>query len=129
MEARDTARLTAVTLVVTVVTAWFSYAYFAIDEHFQVVEPTFHLLGIVPDWTLPWEIHERMRPMLQPFVYFLVGKLAVTRDPFILGFLFRLVTGLACLASLRAFLAARFVAEERYIRRLEKVERLERSHV
>src|SRR5690242_2947688 len=29
----------------------------------------------------------------------------------------------------RAFLAARFVAEERYVRRLEKVERLERSHV
>ena len=29
----------------------------------------------------------------------------------------------------RAFLAARFAAEERYIRRLEKVEEMERSHV
>ena len=29
----------------------------------------------------------------------------------------------------RAFLGARFLAEERYIRRLEKVEEMERSHV
>jgi ribose 5-phosphate isomerase B len=29
----------------------------------------------------------------------------------------------------RAFLAARFVAEERYVKRLEKVEEMERSHV
>ena len=29
----------------------------------------------------------------------------------------------------RAFLGARFVAEERYIRRLEKVEEMERAHV
>ena len=29
----------------------------------------------------------------------------------------------------RAFLAAKFLAEERYVRRLEKVERMERAHV
>jgi ribose 5-phosphate isomerase RpiB len=29
----------------------------------------------------------------------------------------------------RAFLGAHFLAEERYIRRLEKVEEMERSHV
>ena len=100
-------RALAVTLCVTCVTAWFSYAYFAIDEHFQVIEPALWKLGEVPSWTLPWEIHERMRPWLQPFLYVVIGRAlgAVgVRDPFALGFAFRLVTGLACVGALALYL-------------------------
>ena len=96
----------AVTLLVTCVTAWFSYAYFNIDEYFQVVEPARFKLGQDEAWTLPWELREGMRPWLQPFVYFVVGRVlgAVSiDDPFALGFAFRLVTGLACVAALASF--------------------------
>lgn len=100
-------RALAVTLVVTCVTAWFSYAYFAIDEYFQVVEPARWKLGDVESWTLPWEIHERMRPWLQPFVYVVVGRVLGVfgiRDAFALGFAFRLVTGLASVGALALYL-------------------------
>lgn len=99
-------RALAVTLVVTCVTAWFSYAYFATDEYFQVIEPARYKLGEVESWTLPWEIHERMRPWLQPFVYVVVGRLLGAigvRDQFLLGFAFRLVTGLACVSALALY--------------------------
>lgn len=97
-------RALGLTLAVTCVTAWFSYAYFAIDEHFQVVEPAFHRLGLVPEGALPWELHERMRPWLQPFLYVLVGRAIGARDPFVLAFAFRLVTGLLCVGALALYL-------------------------
>ncbi len=100
-------RALAVTLGVTCVTAWFSYGYFAIDEYFQVVEPARWKLGQVDSWTLPWEIHERMRPWLQPFVYAAIGRVLGAlgvRDPFALGFAWRLFTGLACVGALALYL-------------------------
>jgi phosphatidylinositol glycan class B len=97
-------RYVAVTLLVTCVTAWFSYAYFAIDEYFQVLEPARFALGFSDSFTLPWEIHERLRPMLQPFTYFVLGRAFGLRDPFVFGFVCRLVTGLACVGALALYL-------------------------
>lgn len=100
-------RSLAITLAVTCVTAWFSYAYFNIDEYFQVVEPARFALGQVERWTLPWELDQRMRPWLQPFFYYAIGRAlgaAGVRDPFTLGFAFRLVTGLLAVGSLALFL-------------------------
>lgn len=94
----------AVTLVATVVTAWFSYGYFHIDEYFQVVELARWKLGQVEAWALPWEHTSRMRPWLQPALYVAIARLSRASDPFLLAFLFRVVTGLACVASLALFL-------------------------
>ena len=93
----------AVTLLVTCVTAWFSIGYFAIDEYFQVLEPARFALGQSDGWTLPWEIREHLRPMLQPFLYFAIAKVLGLRDPFVLGFVARLVTGLACVGALTLY--------------------------
>lgn len=94
----------AFTLLVTCVTAWFSYAYFAIDEYFQVLEPARFALGQADAYALPWEIRERLRPMMQPFLYWLVGRAFGLRDPFVFGFACRLVTGLACIGALALYL-------------------------
>ena len=85
-----------VTLLVTCVTAWFSIGYFAIDEYFQVLEPARFALGQSESFTLPWEIREHLRPMLQPLLYWAIAKALGLRDPFVFGFVARLVTGVAC---------------------------------
>lgn len=92
-----------VALVVTCVTAWFSIGYFAIDEYFQVLEPARFALGQSESFSLPWEVRERLRPMLQPFLYFAIAKVLGLRDPFAFGFACRLATGLACVGSLALF--------------------------
>jgi GPI mannosyltransferase 3 len=93
----------AVTLLVTCVTAWFSIGYFAIDEYFQVLEPVRFALGQSESFTLPWEIREQLRPMLQPFLYFAIAKVLGLRDAFVLGFVCRVVTGLACVGALSLY--------------------------
>ncbi|MDF2696523.1 MAG: Mannosyltransferase [Labilithrix sp.] len=97
----------AAMLAVTCVTAWFSYGYFHNDEYFQVIELTRSKLGDVDPRVLPWEHAQRMRPWLQPFLYWLLARalaLAGTRDLFALAFVFRLVTGLANVGAVALFL-------------------------
>lgn len=89
---------------VTVVTAWFSYGVFHIDEYYQVVEFARSKLAPAEVPALPWEHTERLRPWLQPFLYWCVAKLTGARDIFVLGFLFRLVTGLANVGAVTLFL-------------------------
>lgn len=96
-------------LVITCITAWFSYAYFHIDEYFQVIELTRLKLGQISDWGLPWEHAQRMRPWLQPFLYWLIARVlavAGVHDIWTLTFAFRLVTGLANVGALALFVKA-----------------------
>jgi phosphatidylinositol glycan class B len=95
-------------LALTCVTAIGSYAYFHLDEYFQVLEPARFKLGFAPAWALPWENAERLRPWLQPAFYVLVGKAMgpLASNPFALGLACRLVTGLLAWASLSAFVRA-----------------------
>jgi phosphatidylinositol glycan class B len=79
---------------VTVVTAYFSYAYFHIDEYFQVLELVRYKNGDVGD-PLAWEIVEHLRPWLQPALYYAVVKALGLHDTFTMAFVLRLVTGLA----------------------------------
>ncbi len=109
MNAEETfvRRHLAATLVATCLTAWFSYAYFHIDEYFQVVELTRSKLGEVDPRLLPWEHAQRMRPWLQPFLYWLVARplwSAGVHDVFQLAFVFRLLTGIANVGALALFL-------------------------
>lgn len=98
----------AASLVLTLATAVGSYAYFHIDEYFQVLELARWKLGLAPAWALPWEHAERMRPWLQPAAYVLVGKALgpLARDPFAFGLACRLVTGLVSWAALARFVRA-----------------------
>lgn len=89
---------------VTVVTAWFSYGVFHIDEYYQVVEFGRSKLAPAEVPALPWEHTERLRPWLQPFLYWCVARVTGAQDIFVLGFLFRLVTGLANVGAIALFL-------------------------
>lgn len=108
MGARLVRAYLAASLVLTCVTAVGSYAYFHLDEYFQVLELARFKLGYVDAWSLPWEHAERLRPWLQPAVYVLVGKALGVRaaDPFVLALVCRLVTGLASWGALVLFVRA-----------------------
>jgi phosphatidylinositol glycan class B len=93
----------AVTLGVTIVTSWFSYSYFHIDEYFQVLELVRFKLGDIGE-PLPWEHVERLRPWLQPFLYWCVGRVFGLHDAFRLAFACRLATGLANVGALTLLL-------------------------
>lgn len=94
---------------VTIVTAWFSNTFYFPDEHFQILEFMGHRLGITPASELPWEFEARIRPWLQPLLYFLIARplmaLGVT-DMFAIVFVLRLVTGLFSVFALAVFARA-----------------------
>lgn len=79
-------------------TAYTSYGYFELDEHFQVLEFAGTKLGIVPVRSLPWEYEAQIRPWLQPAIFAgickALGFIGLT-DRFLWTFVFRLL----CAAS------------------------------
>lgn len=94
---------------VTLVTAWFSVLFYFPDEHYQVLEFMGHKLGITPAAALPWEYGARIRPWLQPGLYYLVAaplRALGVDDMFAISFLLRLLTGLFSLTALAAFVRA-----------------------
>lgn len=94
---RERAHFTAL-VAVTCITAYFSYAYFHIDEYFQVLELVRFKNGDIGD-PLPWENVERLRPWLQPLVYFGIVKVLGLHDTYRMAFVLRLLTGLANVGS------------------------------
>src|SRR3954468_228182 len=106
---RELRRSLLLLAVVTLVTAWFSQLFYFPDEHYQILEFLSWKLGITPASELPWEFSARVRPWLQPLLYFLVAKpliLLGVKDMFTIVFVLRLATGLFCLAGLAAFIRA-----------------------
>ena len=66
-----------ISLLLHLVSAYFTVGFYSDDEHFQILEITAYLLGInemaVGDKTgfyWEWEDHVRMRPWIQPLLYF-----------------------------------------------------------
>ena len=64
-------------LVLHLVSAFFSIGFYSDDEHFQILEPVAHLMGlnnvIIDDPTgyyWEWESWARIRPWLQPYIYY-----------------------------------------------------------
>jgi GPI mannosyltransferase 3 len=72
--------------------AVFSSGIFHADEYFQIVEFASYKLGMTPAANLPWEFAARIRPWIQPGLFYLLargaGALGVC-DPFTLMLLFR----------------------------------------
>lgn len=77
-------------LVVMVITAWFSVGYYHPDEHFQVLEFSNWKKGLSPASDLPWEFGTHCRAALQPFIVYCISSLGIS-DPFILTFVLRLI--------------------------------------
>lgn len=107
--ARTLKRSLAILAGVTIITAWFSNTFYFPDEHYQVLEFMGYRLGITPASELPWEFEARIRPWLQPLLYFLIARplmaLGLT-DMFAITFVLRLVTGLFSVAALAIFARA-----------------------
>ena len=74
-------------------TAWTSYGYFELDEHFQIIEFAGSKLGIVPVQNLPWEFEAGIRPWLMPVIFAGICKFLAffgVENRFIWTFIFRL---------------------------------------
>ena len=89
-------------LLLHLLTAWFSQGYHSADEYFQILEFLNYKVGGTPVQHLAVEFPERMRPWMQPYLYFCLIKiwkaLGVT-SPFTWAFSFRVFTGLIGWAS------------------------------
>jgi phosphatidylinositol glycan class B len=95
-----------VMLGVTCVTAYFSYAYFHMDELGQVILPARVKLGHAGTGGLPWEFGSRMRPWLQPAIYYAIGRalgVVGAKDVFTLTLAWRFASGLAACGALALF--------------------------
>ncbi|HXC06930.1 MAG TPA: hypothetical protein VNZ86_19360 [Bacteroidia bacterium] len=92
------ARLFWLSLILQLLTAWFSKGYIHVDEHFQILEFANYKLGHTPAADLPWEFAAHIRPSLQPTVAAgvmeLLGLMGM-HDPFISSFTLRLLIGIA----------------------------------
>lgn len=77
--------------------------YHQADEHFQINEFAWYLLGEGPAEDLPWEFGERMRPTLQPVVaaaYFQVMGWLGFSSPYLMNWIIRIAMSLVSLASM-----------------------------
>lgn len=85
--------------------AYFSVGYHSADEQFQILEFLGYQLGLTPAKDLAVEFAEKMRPWLQPGIYYVLTRamqLVGIESPHAWAFGFRLVTGLLGWLSLWA---------------------------
>ncbi|MBI5508580.1 MAG: hypothetical protein HY903_07490 [Deltaproteobacteria bacterium] len=93
----------AACLALTILAAIFSDGVYHADEYFQISEFVGLKLGRLTGADLPWEYGSRVRPWLQPGIYYVVARLleAVSvHDAFTMMLAFRLLTGLTGVAAL-----------------------------
>tara|TARA_Y100000590_G_scaffold276817_1_gene310804 strand:+ start:4033 stop:5481 length:1449 start_codon:yes stop_codon:yes gene_type:complete len=97
-------------LILHLISAYFTYGFYSDDEHFQILEPAAYLLGlndvIIEDtsgYYWEWRLHIRMRPWLQPYIYYHfinLLKLFGIQDPFSWTLIIRLVSSIIGFASI-----------------------------
>ena len=90
-------------LALHLITAYFSVGHLFADEYFQILEFASAKLGNTPLESLTVEFHEKMRPWLQPYLYWILAKgwlIAGVSNPFTWALSFRMMTGLVGWASL-----------------------------
>jgi len=97
-----------VSLILFIVTAYFSEGFFHPDEHFQLIEFVNFKLGNTTLAQLPWEFNERIRPGLQVALgYFFIKSFGFfgINNPFVQTMLLRIITAmLSWLVMSRLFL-------------------------
>lgn len=102
-----TRKLLLLNLVVTLITAWRSETFFHPDEHFQIIEFAGLKLGFTRPDELPWEFEDRLRPFMQPALYYALLKPLVSlglSDRFLMLFIMRLVSALISFGALVSLL-------------------------
>jgi GPI mannosyltransferase 3 len=84
-------------LLIYLVTAYFSEGFHHPDEQFQILEFCNYKLGKSPAKDLPWEFDAKIRPALQPAIAYVLVKaftfVGIT-SPFVWALLMRLMTAL-----------------------------------
>jgi len=84
-------------ILIMILTAFFSEGYHHPDEHFQILEFANYKLGLTKIQDLPWEFTAQCRSAVQPFLGYLVARLLQVvglYNPFVLITLLRLCMGL-----------------------------------
>ncbi|NVO02261.1 MAG: hypothetical protein HXX09_06115 [Bacteroidetes bacterium] len=91
-------------IIILLITAFFSTGYHHFDEHFQILEFAGLKLNMTVASNLPWEYHHQLRPALQPLIaVFLMKFLSIfgINNPFTIAFILRLLSAaLAFIAML-----------------------------
>jgi len=90
-------KLFLISLLVYIITAYFSIGYYHPDEHFQILEFCNYKLGNSPAIDLPWEFHEKIRPALQPTIAFVLIKIfnaLSINNPFTHALILRIFTAI-----------------------------------
>ena len=91
-------------LTLHLISAYFTYGFYSDDEHFQILEPAAYLLGlndvVIEDtsgYYWEWRLHIRMRPWLQPYIYYhfinLLKSIGI-EDPFTWTLIIRIISSL-----------------------------------
>ena len=92
----------AASLVIHLLTAWFSVGYQYQDEQSQIMDFAGHKLGMVRTDQLSWEYNQQIRSGVQPFmvvcVYRIMGFFHMT-NPFLCSFIMRLLATILGLFS------------------------------
>ncbi len=84
-------------LLVYLITAYFSEGYHHPDEHFQILEMCNYKLGNSSAEVLPWEFAAQSRQALPVFIAFVISKVLYffqITNPFTIAFVLRLITAL-----------------------------------
>lgn len=86
-----------ISLVFHVVACVFSDGFYHYDEHFREIETANYKMGLTPESELGWEHDLRVRPWLQPGLFFILVRSAHAvgiESPFVITFLWRLMAAL-----------------------------------
>lgn len=62
---------TAVFFSFIALAAWYSFGFFHLDEHCQIIDFFAYKKGFIPSSALKWEYRDEIRPWVQPFLYWL----------------------------------------------------------
>ena len=90
--------------ILHIISAFYTIGFYSDDEHFQILEIAAYLLGInnvaIEDTTgyyWEWREHIRMRPWLQPYIYFkliIFFQYLSINDPFVWTLIIRIISSL-----------------------------------
>ncbi len=84
---------------------FFSDGFFHYDEHFREIETANFKLGQTPEVELGWEHDTRVRPWLQPGIFYVLTKASYAvgiENPFVIAFFWRFIAALLGFAAATA---------------------------
>ncbi len=100
-------QVSALSLLFCLYSAFVGLGFYHPDEHFQIIEIANYKLGGLPYSDTPWEFKEHLRPMFQPFSFFVLvkGLQAVgMTSHYTIALTFRVITSLLYACSILAML-------------------------